>query len=459
MKKLIILPALAFALFVSGCGNDDNGDRNSRFGNFNRGERATSVETAVVERGPIALQVRSYGNVKSQDEVSVIPQVSNRISRIYADLGDTVQQGELLAKIYDGTIREQIEQARAQIRQSESTFERDSAQYERQKLLFERDLISATEFETAEAAYFNSRSQLESAKAALDQNLENLKNTEVRSPVRGVIVNRLQEEGDLATTGQALFEIASLVGYENRVFLPVEDWRQIKIGQEVQLRISSEEQASARGVVSRKSPQLDSTTGLGEVVITLTDVGTSIYPGVLTETVITIDSKPNAITVPRSALVEKVETIIQPESNTIELQRSYSVFVAKGDSVAERRELELGIEQGERIEVLSGLAAGEQIVVTGQQSLEDGAPIRVATGANFQSPQEIPIDNTSAQNDQNSSVNQQNNDIRAGSPLANMSEEERQKAREQMRGMSREERREFIQKLRQQKADSSITNQ
>jgi len=458
LKKLIILPVLAFILFIPGCGDDDNGDRNSRFGNFNRGDRATSVETTVIERGPIALQVRSYGNVKSQDEVSVIPQVSNRISRIYADLGDTVRQGELLAKIYDGTIREQIEQARAQIRQSESTFQRDSAQYERQKQLFERDLISATEFETAEAAYFNSRSQMESAKATLAQNLENLKNTEVRSPVRGVVVSRLQEEGDLATTGQSLFEIASLVGYENRVFLPVEDWRQVKVGQEVQLRVSSEEQASARGVVSRKSPQLDPTTGLGEVVITLTDVGSSIYPGVLTETVITINSKPSAITVPRSALVEKVETIIQPESNTIELQRSYSVFVAKGDSIAERRELELGIEQGDRIEVLSGLAANEQIVITGQQSLEDGAPIRVATGSNFQSPQGIPIDNTRAQNGQNASADPQNNRP-GGSPLANMNEEERQKAREQMRGMSREERREFMQQLRQQQADSSTTNQ
>jgi len=459
LKKLIILPALAFTLFVSGCGNNDDADRNSRFGNFNRGERATSVETAVVERGPIALQVRSYGNVKSQDEVSVIPQVSNRISRIYADLGDTVQQGELLAKIYDGTILEQIEQARAQIRQSESTFERDSAQYERQKQLFERDLISATEFETAEASYFNSRSQLESARATLAQNLENLKNTEVRSPVRGVVVSRLQEEGDLATTGQALFEIASLIGYENRVFLPVEDWKQVKVGQEVQLRVSSEEEASARGVVSRKSPQLDPTTGLGEVVITLTDVGSSIYPGVLTETVITINSKPSAITVPRSALVEKVETIIQPESNTIELQRSYSVFVAKGDSLAERRELELGIEQGDRIEVLSGLAANEKIVITGQQSLEDGAPIRVATGSNFQSPQGIPIDNTKAQNDRSASPDLQNNNRPGGSPLANMSEEERQKAREQMQGMTREERREFIQQLRQQQGDSTTSNQ
>jgi len=61
----------------------------------------------------------------------------------------------------------------------------------------------------------------------------------------------------------------------------------------------------ATGVVSRKSPQLDATTGLGEIVVSLTNSGATIYPGVLTENIITIKSKPNAIVVERSTLVEK----------------------------------------------------------------------------------------------------------------------------------------------------------
>ena len=69
-----------------------------------------------------------------------------------------------------------------------------------------------------------------------------------------------------------------------------------------------------------------------------------------------------------------VETVVNPESNTIELERSYSVFVSR-DSVAERRTLELGIEQGDRIEVLSGLQPGDHIIITGQQGLEDNGRI------------------------------------------------------------------------------------
>src|SRR5690554_1446495 len=82
------------------------------------GQRATSVETRTVEMGPIAEQVRTYGNVKAQNVLQIIPQVSNPITNIHVDLGDTVRQGQLLAKIQDATFRDQLAQARSQLNQS-----------------------------------------------------------------------------------------------------------------------------------------------------------------------------------------------------------------------------------------------------------------------------------------------------------------------------------------------------
>jgi Fe2+ transport system protein FeoA len=224
----------------------------------------------------------------------------------------------------------------------------------------------------------------------------------------------------------------------------------VEIGHEVMLRLSNESDISARGVVSRKSPQLDATTGLGEVVITITQSGDAIYPGVLTENIINITTKDRALIVPRSALVEQVETVINPESNTIDLERTYSVFVSRGDSVAERRELELGIEQGEKIEVLSGLLPNDKIIVTGQSGLEDGGRISVATGERFRSPEERQIGNQTEQNQGRTSG--QNN------PLANLSEKERAEARQKMQDMSREERMTFLQELREAQSDSTTSN-
>jgi len=406
-----------------------------------------------VELSTIADQVRSYGTVKAQDLVSVSPQVSNRLTDIYVDLGDTVEAGQLMAKIYDKTFRDQLSQAQAQLAQSRIALRRDSAQFERQRQLLEMDLVSDSEYEIALATYRNTMAQLESARASLTQAQENFNFTEVRAPVNGVVVSRSLEEGDLAPSGQTLFELASDSGFETRIFLPVQDWRSVRIGQSVQLRVSNEASVSATGIVSRKSPQLDPTTGLGEVVITLTQVGGSIYSGVLAENLINIQTNDNAVVIPRSALVEVVETVVNPESNTIELERSYSVFVSKGDSMAERRILELGIEQGDRIEVLSGLQPGDNIVITGQQGLEEGGRISVASGALFQTAEQNTIqpEGTSAENRTTERRSMQRPSGANGNPFANLTEEQREK----LRAMNPEERRAFIQQLRESRSDST----
>ena len=406
-----------------------------------------------VELSTIADQVRSYGTVKAQDLVSVSPQVSNRLTNIYVDLGDTVEAGQLMAKIYDKTFRDQLSQAQAQLAQSRIALRRDSAQFERQRQLLEMDLVSDSEYEIALATYRNTMAQLESARASLTQAQENFNFTEVRAPVNGVVVSRSLEEGDLAPSGQTLFELASDSGFETRIFLPVQDWRSVRIGQSVQLRVSNEASVSATGIVSRKSPQLDPTTGLGEVVITLSQVGGSIYSGVLAENLINIQTNDNAVVIPRSALVEVVETVVNPESNTIELERSYSVFVSKGDSVAERRTLELGIEQGDRIEVLSGLRPGDNIVITGQQGLEEGGRISVASGALFQTAEQNTIEpeGTSAENGATMQRSMQRSSGANGNPFANLTEEQREK----LRTMNPEERRAFIQQLRESRSDST----
>lgn len=457
MKKTLFSTIIAIIILI-GCGDSEQTTPQApsggwAAGGFGGGARITSVETLPVSLSPISDQVRSFGTIKAQDVIIISPQVSNRITKFYVDLGDTVRQGQLLAKINDAIFKDQLTQAQAQLAQSEIAMRRDSSQFERQKQLISKGLISDSEYDIANATFQNSLAQYQSAKAQLTQAEENFSFTEVRSPVRGVIILRNGEVGDIASNGQSLFEIANLVGYETRIFLPVQDWKFVKIGQQVALRVTNEASATSKGVVSRKSPQLDATTGLGEVVISLTNVGESIYPGVLTENVIDIVNKPRAIVIPRSAIVEKVETVVDPESNSIKLERTYSVFVTKGDSVAELRTLELGIEQGDKLEVLSGLRPGEQIVTTGQQSLQDGGKIRVASGSNFTSPQQQTVAGGASTGVR--ATGQGGRPGGAGAAFANMSDEERQKVRARMQSMSPEQRTAFMDSLRTANSSSN----
>lgn len=365
-------------MFVA-CSQGDNGGPGEGLGQWqNMGNQTTSVEVTPVSTGSISDQIRSFGTIRAQDIVNINPQVSNRITEIHVDLGDTVEQGQIMAKIYDVPFRDEYEQAQAQLRQSRSAFERDSTQFERQRILLENNAISSSEFEDARATFEGSRAQYEAAEAALTQSRENLANTEIRSPVYGVVLNRLISAGDVATTGNTAFEVANLVGYETRLHLPMQDWEEVTPGLPVELRLSNRDGIAARGNVTRISPRLNPDTGLGEVVVSLLELTPSIRQGVLVDSRITLVTHENTIIIPRSAMIEQVETYIEPETNTVELRRNYSVFVAQGDTIARQRELTLGLEQGDRIEVLSGIEEGEQLIITGHRSLSDEARIRIA---------------------------------------------------------------------------------
>lgn len=431
--KTITFSALILSsiLILTACGGGEtNPQGGPGFGGFGGANQATSVEVTPVQAGTISDQIRSFGTIRAQDVVQITPQVSNRVTRILVDLGDEVSRGQVLAEIHNVPFRDAVEQAEAQIRQARAAFERDSTQLNRQLELFERELISQSEFDEFRTTYLNSLAQLESSNASLTQSRENLNNTRVRSPVNGVVLNRMIAEGDVASTGQAIFEVANMVGFETRVFLPVQDWELVQIGQAVTMRLSSRGNDIADGIVSRKSPQLNPTTGLGEVVITLTDAFSSVYQGALVQASINLQTKDDVVVIPRSAMVEKVDTYIEPETGTIELDRSFSAFVNQGDSIAVRRELVLGIEQGDRIEVLQGLNPGDGLIITGQRSLENGSRIQVSAGdAGVRSQ-------PAAENDETPG-------------LGNMTPEQREAMRERMQNMTPEERREFMQQARQ----------
>ena len=372
ITTIILITAL-----ISCSGGEPEQTQFQGVGNFG-GQEAISVEAIPVQSSTISEQVSAFGNIQTEDLVEIVPQVSNRITEIHVDLGDNVNQGQLLAEIYEAPFREAVEQSRAQVRQARATLDRDSTELGRQEQLLERDVISRSEFETSRSTYLNSLAQYESAQATLAQSQEDLTNTDIVSPVNGVILSRSISEGDVASTGTIIFEIANLTGFETRVFLPIHDWERVEVGQPVSMALSTAGESVAEGVVSRKSPRLDPTTGLGEVVISLTNTSSSVYQGALVQARINLQTKQDVVVIPRSALVEKVETYIEPETGTIELQRSYSAFITQGDTSAVRRDLELGIEQGDRIEVVSGLEPGDKLVVTGQQSLEDGSPVQIA---------------------------------------------------------------------------------
>lgn len=405
LVKYTHLLLLGFAIFLLEACGGSNGNNGNNQGQQNQNRRrAVSVEVTPVSRGVIADEIKTYGSIQASDIVAVSPQVSNRVTRIFVDIGDTVRAGTVLAKIYDNTFRDLVVRDQAQVRQSRLAFSRDSSTYVRQKSLFEKKLISEADYQLALTQFESSRSALEGSVASLTQNEESLANTEIRSPVYGVVVRRNIAVGVVAGGGTPAFEIANLSGLESRLFIPVRDWERVRVGQPVAFRLSGDTREAARGVVSRISPQVDPVTGLGEVVVSLTERGSGIFQGALTEATIRVSTRDDVVVIPRTAMIENVQTVIEPESNTIRLNRTYSAFVVN-DSTAVRRQLTLGIQMGDRIEILAGLQDGDMLVTTGMNQLDDNTPVRVAQGAP-RPAQGRPIDGVSQASTDTSAVRQ-----------------------------------------------------
>ncbi|MDZ7683037.1 MAG: efflux RND transporter periplasmic adaptor subunit [Fodinibius sp.] len=251
-QLLLLIPVF---IVMQACGGPPGGSGGFP-GQGNQENPGTSVETITAEATDISQQIKSFGNIRAQEIVEITPQVSNRVTHIYADMGDTVQQGDVLAKIYDAPYRDQYQQAKASLEQSRTSYVRDSLQFQRQKALYKKDLVSGSEFDNAKATFQNSKAQLQSSKANLTESRENLKNTKITSPVNGVVLSRNISEGDVASSGQVVYEVANTIGYQTRVHLPLEEWRNVEIGQQVDFRVSNQPDISGEGRVTQISPRL-----------------------------------------------------------------------------------------------------------------------------------------------------------------------------------------------------------
>ncbi|MCC5926579.1 MAG: efflux RND transporter periplasmic adaptor subunit [Bacteroidetes bacterium] len=381
---LVALASLTLT-FTWSCsrGGDSGSSGGTGFGGPGGFVRTTTVESRPVQQAEISDQIRAFGSVRAQDNVRITPQVNMDIIAIRADLGDTVRAGQTLALLRDEPFAETVRRDELQLEQAMSAMQRDSVNFTRQQELFRLSLVSQAELDAAQTTFLTSRANLQSARATLSQSRQNLSYTRITSPVNGVVTRRLASPGDVVGPGQTVFEISNLAGYEITLNLPLRSWAQVQIGQPVDIRLSGAEIFNSRGTITRISPELDPVTGLGEVVVSVINRGQGMFPGVLVENRINVEIKTDAVVIPRSAMVENVSTVIDPESNTIRLSRTFAAFVAQGDTIAVRRDLELGIQQGDRIEVVSGLNPGESLIITGQTALEDGSRIRISGAPRF----------------------------------------------------------------------------
>jgi len=279
-----------------------------------------------------------------------LARVAAPITELAAEEGMTVRAGQLLARLDPREIRSQHEISRV-------TLEEAKLAYERAERLKGNQLISPEEYEQALARF-------ETARAQLEQNQIQLDYTEVRAPFSGRIVARYVDLAEQVTVNTPLFRISDFDPLLCPIQVPERELPRLETGQPAYLTVEAWPGERFEASVLRIRPVVDAATGTVRVTLDVKGRG-KLTPGMFARVYLETATRPGALVIPRAAL--SLESV------------GDTVYVA-ADGVAQRREVSLGFEERDRVEVTSGLEAGERVVVVGQDGLSDGTPIQVLRG-------------------------------------------------------------------------------
>ena len=186
--------------------------------------------------------------------------------------------------------------------------------------------------------------------------------TEIRAPFDGRVTWRNVTLGQHIQPGAELFTVTDFDPLVSRIYLPETDVLALNAGRDVEITLKADETVQFQGRIQRISPVVDIATGTVKVTVEAIDPPSIVRPGGFVIVDIVRETHTAALVLPRKAVVREL--------------KSAHVFVVK-DDVAEKRAVEVGLEEDEQLEIVSGIEAGEQIVVAGQGSLKDGSKIKV----------------------------------------------------------------------------------
>lgn len=372
LVRLVASAALGALLVAAapGCGKKDSGGPQGRAGHAGGppagrgnghggpgGEPPAHVAVETVERGIAVSRYSTTATLEAENRAEILARTGGVLAKLLVEEGDPVREGQELLVLDDS-------EARLRLRQAEVELAKQHAIFERQKSSFEKQLISQADFDLAKTSF-------EAAEAQQQLSAHDLSYTCVKAPFRGTVVRRMVNVGQTVNIGTPLFEIANFDPLLARIYVPAKDMGTLAEKQEARVVLSGNS-TPLHGTVNLVSPVVDPATGTVKVTVSLREYPAGTRPGDFVQVSVVTAQHDNALRVPNLAVFEdKGERI---------------VYVAR-DSVAERRAVEIGFIEETHTEIQKGLAAGDQVIVKGQRSLKDGAPIRILEGGSGETAQ------------------------------------------------------------------------
>lgn len=352
LSRSLVRLLVAVLPFIAACSRPAPADTPSK--------AALTVTLVTPATSVWAEQIAASGSVTAWQESIIGAEVGAlKLDEVLVNVGDAVRQGQVLARFNDETTRATLAQVEASVAMAEANLALARDQADRARRLDGTGTVSRETLLQQEAAEKTSAAQLASAQAQFAAQRLNLQHTQVLAPDDGLISARSATVGAVLGGGAELFRMIRQGRLEWRAEVPVDRLASVAPGQEVTLRPAGH--PSVNGRVRQVAPKVDAGTGSGTVYVDLPEPGT-LKAGMYAAGDIRLSESP-ALHIPESALV----------------YRDGYTYVMKVDANRQVHRLKVttGRRQGTTVEILQGVTAGDQLVVSGGSFLNEGDTVLV----------------------------------------------------------------------------------
>ncbi len=314
--------------------------------------RTIPVITYTVQYDSVQSALQLSGNIDANTTVKLGFLVAGKIQQFGWNEGDRISKGQLVAQLDPANYQIAKEMADVQVKQVEDEFQRI-------KILHERNSVSESDFKKVEYT-------LQSALTQQKLQQKNLTDTRLYAPITGVVLKKLSENGEIVSTGYPIVVLADINKVKVNAYLPETQLQDVRIGQTATVSISALGETFT-GKVKEIAGAAEATTRAFTIRIEIDNPQLKIKPGMIADVQLSGQQKKSILQVPLSTIIRTTEG------------QTYVYTVDKEKGQAFQRNISIGAINGENVEVITGLAAGETIVSGGQQKLANGSFITITT--------------------------------------------------------------------------------
>lgn len=341
------------------------------------GETEKKLDIVSVTKGNLEDIVSAQGKLEPKDYVDVGAQVSGQLQKLYVDIGSVVKEGDLLAEldpqVYQNVLKgdqAKLASLQAQLDQQKAQTVYSKLQYERAAKLIKSKAISQDEMDdketalkVAEATIKSLEAQIAEEQASIDKDQVNLGYTKIYAPMSGIVSNRTAREGQTLNANQTtptIVQVANLNVMTIRAQVAEADVMRLKSGMEASFTTMGDQEMKWKGTIRQilPTPEVVNDVVLYNALIDVENPDGLLMNGMSTQVSFVVSHADNAVLLPMRALGYH---LVDQDSEKGKVYR-VSVMTSRG---AQDREVLVGLMTRSSVQILDGLAEGDQVVVTG----------------------------------------------------------------------------------------------